>query len=426
MDILFLGIGLLIGALAAWFLAKFKYSAVRLATEEKLNLVQNDNSILKNEFENKGKYIIELNKELSTRIADNKNLAEKLELQKQEIEKIQERFTIEFKNLANEILEEKSKKFTDQNKISLNEILNPLKEKISTFEKKVEDTNKESIERNAALKQQIVGLKELNQQITREAENLTKALKGDTKAQGNWGEFILERILEKSGLTKGREYSIQESFSTEDGNRLQPDVIVNLPDNKHIIIDSKVSLIAYERYVNAAEKEEKEKYLKNHQLSVRSHIKSLSEKNYQSIYGLSGLDFILLFMPVEPAFSLAIQTDEDIFMHAYTKNIVIVSPSTLIATMRTIANIWRQEYQNRNAMEIAQKSGELYDKFVGFLEDLQDIGKKLQSTQKSYDTAMNKLHTGKGNLIRKAKNIKELGASTTKSIPNNIHDKSLE
>lgn len=426
MEILFLIIGLIIGALAAWFIAKFKYSANQMAAEEKANLVLQENNKYKTECDSKDQLIIELNKDLSSRIVENKNLLEKLEIQKQDSEKIQEKFSLEFKNLANEILEEKSKKFTDQNKLQLNEILNPLKEKITSFEKKVEDTNKESIERNAALKQQIIGLKELNQQITREAENLTKALKGDTKAQGNWGEIILERILEKSGLTKGREYKIQESFTTENGNRLQPDVIVDLPDNKHIIIDSKVSLIAYERYVNASTEEGKDKFIKEHHSSVRSHIKNLSEKNYQNLYGVSGLDFILLFMPVEPAFSLAIQTDEDIFNHAYSKNIVIVSPSTLIATLRTIANIWRQEYQNRNAMEIARQGGELYKKFVGFVEDLNNIGKKIQDTQRSYDEAMNKLQTGKGNLIRRAENLRQLGAVTDKSLPESLIDNSEE
>lgn len=426
MDVLFLVIGLLTGALAAWFLAKFKFSGTHLAKEEKINLLQSENERYQKESEIKDQNILELNRELSTRIADNNNLLERLEQQKQEIEKIQEKFTIEFKNLANEILEEKSKRFTDQNKINLNEVLNPLKDKITTFEKKIEESNKESIARNAALKEQIVGLKELNQQITREAENLTKALKGDTKTQGNWGEFILERILEKSGLTKGREYKVQESFSTENGNRLQPDVVIELPEKKHIIIDSKVSLVGYERYVNANSEDEKQKYLKEHHESVRSHIKNLHGKNYENLYGVSGLDFILLFMPIEPAFSLAIQTDEDIFNYAYSKNIVIVSPSTLIATLRTIANIWRQEYQNRNAMEIARQGGELYKKFVGFLEDLTNIGKKISDTQKSYDDAMNKLQTGKGNLIRRAENLRKLGAVTDKSIPESLIDASDE
>lgn len=426
MDVLFLVIGLLTGALAAWFLAKFKFSGTHLAKEEKINLLQSENERYQKESEIKDQNILELNRELSTRIADNNNLLERLEQQKQEIEKIQEKFTIEFKNLANEILEEKSKRFTDQNKINLNEVLNPLKDKITTFEKKIEESNKESIARNAALKEQIVGLKELNQQITREAENLTKALKGDTKTQGNWGEFILERILEKSGLTKGREYKVQESFSTENGNRLQPDVVIELPEKKHIIIDSKVSLVGYERYVNANSEDEKQKYLKEHNESVRSHIKNLHGKNYENLYGVSGLDFILLFMPIEPAFSLAIQTDEDIFNYAYSKNIVIVSPSTLIATLRTIANIWRQEYQNRNAMEIARQGGELYKKFVGFLEDLTNIGKKISDTQKSYDDAMNKLQTGKGNLIRRAENLRKLGAVTDKSIPESLIDASDE
>ena len=280
---------------------------------------------------------------LATRTEELKNLNEKLDSQKKDIEELQEKFQIQFKNLANEILDEKTKKFTDQNKTNLFDILNPLKEKISEFEKKVEQTNKESIERNSSLKEQISGLKELNKQITKEAENLTKALKGDSKTQGNWGEFILESILEKSGLVKGEQYEVQVSITSEEGKRLQPDVIVKLPEQKNIIIDSKVSLTAYEKYINSDDDREKELETKNHLLSIRTHIKGLSDKNYQGIYEIGSLDFVLLFMPIEPAFSLAVQNDAELFNDAYDKNIVIVSPSTLIATLRTIASIWRQE-----------------------------------------------------------------------------------
>ncbi len=348
---------------------------------------------------------------------------EKLKDQKQEIETMHEKLQIQFKNLANDILEEKTKKFTDQNKISLSDILNPLKEKIQEFEKKVEQTNKESIERNSALKEQIIGLKELNLQITKEAENLTKALKGESKTQGNWGEFVLESILEKSGLIKGEQYEVQVSKTAEDGKRFQPDVIINLPEDKHLIVDSKVSLTAYEKFSSSENELEKEAELKNHLLSIRSHIKGLSEKNYQSLYELGSLDFVLLFMPIESAFSLAVQHDNTLFTDAYEKNIVIVSPSTLIATLRTIASIWRQENQNKNALEIARQGGQLYDKFVSFSEDLIKIGENLNTTKKNYELAMNKLSTGKGNLVNRADKLKELGAKASKNMDQRLLDR---
>jgi DNA recombination protein RmuC len=348
---------------------------------------------------------------------------EKLKDQKQEIETMHEKLQIQFKNLANDILDEKTKKFTDQNKTNLSDILTPLKEKILEFEKKVEQTNKESIERNSALKEQILGLKELNLQITKEAENLTKALKGESKTQGNWGEFVLESILEKSGLIKGAQYEVQVSKTAEDGKRLQPDVIINLPEDKHLIIDSKVSLTAYEKYTNSENERDKETDLKNHLLSIRSHIKGLSEKNYQTLYEIGSLDFVLLFMPIESAFSLAVQNDPVLFTDAYDKNIVIVSPSTLIATLRTIASIWRQENQNRNALEIARQGGQLYDKFVSFSEDLIKIGENLNTTKKNYELAMNKLSTGKGNLVNRADKLKELGAKATKNMDQRLLDR---
>ena len=339
---------------------------------------------------------------------------------------MQEKFQIQFKNLANEILDEKTKKFTDQNKLNLSDILNPLKEKIIDFEKKVEQTNKESIARNSALKEQISGLKELNQQITKEAENLTKALKGESKSQGNWGEFILESILEKSGLTKGDQYEVQVSRTSEDGRRLQPDVIVKLPEQKHIIIDSKVSLTAYEKYASADDDKTREAEIKNHLLSIRTHIKGLSEKNYQTIYEIGSLDFVLLFMPIEPAFGLAVQNDAELFNDAYEKNIVIVSPSTLIATLRTIASIWRQENQNRNAQEIARQGGQLYDKFVAFADDLIKVGENLNTTKKNYDQAMNKLSQGKGNLVNRTNKLRELGAKATKPLDSRLLDRANE
>jgi DNA recombination protein RmuC len=275
------------------------------------------------------------------------------------------------------------------------------------------------------LREQLINLKELNQQITKEAGNLTKALKGDTKAQGNWGEYILESILEKSGLVKGREYFMQESLTTEDGKRLQPDVVIKLPDNKNLIIDSKVSLIAYDRFVNA-EEDEKQLHLKQHIQSLRQHIKGLSEKNYQKLYSIGSLDFVLLFVPIEPAFSTAAQHDREIFSDAFEKNIVIVSPSTLIATLRTIASIWKQEHQNKNTIEIARQATALYEKFKGFTDDLVELGQQLKRSQSAYEGAMNKLSTGTGNLVRRVEEFKKLGIQPSKNIDQRLIDRSAD
>jgi len=422
MEILFLFIGLFLGAGIIWLLLRSGYEAKKASSYEKFKYLEKELEINRTDIEQKEKQIIDLNRNLSGKEADLRNISERLLEQKSELDKIQDKFRLEFKNLANEILEEKTKKFTEQNKSNLSGILDPLKEKITDFEKKVDQSNKENIDRNAALRQQINGLKELNLKMTTDAENLTKALKGESKTMGNWGEFILESILEKSGLVKGREYEIQESVRSEEGSQMRPDIVVKLPEKKHIIIDSKVSLVDYEKYVNTENKEKEKYYLKKHVDSLKRHIKSLSAKNYQNLYDIAGLDFVLLFMPVEPAFSLAVQAEEKLFMDAYEKNIVIVSPTTLIATLRTIASIWRQEYQNRNSQEIARQGGALYDKFVGFLNDLVEVGKKLDDTQKAYKASMNKLSDGKGNLIKKVQNIKELGASTGKSLPHNLLD----
>lgn len=396
------------------------------AAEEKNTLLNSQLQELKEQLIQERQQVLIINNKLSSREADFRNLKEKLDEQKSQVNDLQQKFAIEFKNLANEIFEEKSKKFTDQNKVNLSELLNPLKEKIGDFEKKVEQNSKESLEQSTALKEQLKSLRELNQQMSREAENLTRALKGDSKAQGNWGEFILESILEKSGLEKGREYIVQESFTDETGRRFQPDVIINLPESKNIIIDSKVSLIAYERFVGCTTKDEQTVQLKTHITSIRTHLKQLDRKKYQSLYGVDGLDFVLMFIPIEPAFSLAVQHDGELFNDAYQQNIVIVSPSTLIATLRTIANIWKNEYQNRNALEIARQGGDLYDKFVNFTEDLIKVGQSLDGTQRVYKEAMKKLYEGRGNLITRAQKIKELGAKTSKSIDQKLIDRSEE
>ena len=300
-------------------------------------------------------------------------------------------------------------------------MLNPLKEKLQLFEKKVDDTYQKGLKDQTDLRAELKKLYELNARISEEAGNLTKALKGDVKKQGNWGEVVLERILERSGLNEGENgYQKQFSDSTDDGRRIQPDVVVNLPDNKHIIIDSKVSLIAYERAVNAVTDEERARHVKEHLFSLKTHIKGLSEKHYQTAKKLNSPDFVLLFLPIESSFSLAIQEDQDLFSYAWDQKVVIVSPSTLLATLRTIASIWQQENQTRNALEIAKQGGALYDKFVGFIFDMEGIGKSLETTRKNYDQAMNKLQTGTGNLVRRAENLRKLGAKATKELPGNM------
>lgn len=332
------------------------------------------------------------------------------------MKELQEKFTDSFKNLANEILEEKTKKFTEQNKTNLDEILNPLREKIKDFEHKVTETNEKNRQSNTSLIQQIKNLKELNHKISNDANNLTKALKGDVKVQGNWGEVILERILEESGLKKGEEYEKQTSFS-ENSKRYQPDIIIKLPDDKHIIIDSKVSLINYEKMINAENEDQNLSYLKALNNSVKSHIDRLHKKHYEEIKDLNSPDFVLLFMPIEGSFAVLLQNDSSLYQYALNKHIVIVSPSTLLATLRTIAFIWRQENQTKNALEIARQSGALLDKFNGFLEDLEKIDTNLGRTRKAYDSAVNKLATGRGNLMNRVKSIEKLGAKAKKNMP---------
>lgn len=387
-DIVFLVAGIALGALAGYFLANRRAAG----KQQEIQHLSIENA------------------RLESRLQAEEGRREE---QKRELDAIQERMNLQFRNLANEILEEKTQKFTDQNKANLGELLNPLREKIQDFEKKVEDSNKESLKWNSALQEQLKNIRDLNVQITREAENLTRALKGDTKSQGNWGEYILESILERSGLVKGREFIVQESTTTETG-RLRPDVVVKLPEGKNIVIDSKVSLLAYEQAVNGETEEIRLIQTRNHILSIKNHIRQLSDKDYQNLYGVEGLDFVLMFIPIEPAFSMALQMESELFNHAFEKKIVLVSPTTLLATLRTVANIWRNEYQNRNVLEIARQAGAMYDKFVGFSDDLIKLGVQMDTSKKTYSEAMNKLLDGSGNLVRSAEKLKALGAKTSK------------
>lgn len=422
MEIIFLIVGLIIGAVAVWFTVSFKFKGDVSRVEERSKMLEQDKEEIESELKSERLAVLELNSKLSSLQSDHLNLQQKL-VESQENE---QQLLEKFENLANKIFEEKTTKFSEQSKTNLAEILNPLKERITEFQTKVEETNKDSISRTAALREQLQTLKDMNQQMSTDAQNLVKALKGDTKTQGDWGEIQLERILERSGLRKGEEYSIQESYTVDDGKRKRPDVIVSLPDDKKIIIDSKLSLVSYERFVSAEEDDERSIQLKAFIESVKRHIKDLSDKNYQSIFKSGTLDFVLMFIPIEPAFSLAIQYGENLYVDAYDKNIIIVSPSTLLATLRTIANIWKQEYQNRNVIEIAKQSGALYDKFVGFIEDLKSVGERMDQAKGSYVTAMNKLVDGSGNLVRRVENIKKLGAKTSKSLPQSIINRAIE
>jgi len=329
---------------------------------------------------------------------------------------MQHKSRLEFEQIANKILDEKTAKFTEVNRNSMDLILNPLRENIKAFEQKVEKVYKDESDERNTLRGVISQLMLQSKQIQEEAGNLTRALKGDSKKQGNWGELILERVLERSGLVKDREYRIQASLQHAEGNRMQPDVIIDLPDEKHIVIDAKVSLVAYERLVSADTDEDRELFLKQHIVSIKSHIQNLSGKNYHDLYQISSPDFVLLFIPIESSFGLAVQADAELFNYAWDRKVVLVSPSTLLATLRTISSIWKQERQNRNVLEIARLSGSMYDKFVGFLTDMDSIGRNIRQSQESYDKALNKLSTGAGNLSNTAEKIKKLGAKTNKHI----------
>jgi DNA recombination protein RmuC len=364
--------------------------------------------------------------ELTRLTSEFENLKLQNDTQKEEVNQLQEKFSKEFENLANKILDEKANKFTELNKENIKGILNPLQEKIQHFEKKVEDTHKESIGQHASLKEQILGLKDLNLQMSKEAINLTKALKGDSKLQGNWGELVLERVLEKSGLEKDREYFVQQSFLTEDGSRVLPDVVINLPDNKKMIVDSKVSLTHYERFVNEEDETLQQQYLKEHVNSIKRHVEQLGDKNYHDLYKIESPDFVLLFIPIEPAFAVALNEDNTLYNKAFEKNIVIVTPATLLATLRTIDTMWNNEKQQKNAIEIARQAGALYDKFHGLMSDLTGVGKDMDRAKSNYSAAMNKLFEGKGNLITSVEKIKKLGAKAKKSLPDTIVNKALE
>ena len=424
--LLFSGIGLAIGGALMFFILQSRISTITKFHKEQTTGLNEQLNIEKRENDRRGNEILRLTRQITEKEVALNHLEEKLNEQKSDIERIQEKFRIEFRNLANDILEEKTKKFTEQNSIRLNEILNPLSQKIKEFEKKVEETYDKETQQRISLKEEVKKLTELNLAVSKEANNLAKALKGESKTQGNWGEVILENILERSGLVKDREYFIQMSFPGESGRRLQPDVVIAYPGNRNVVVDSKVSLTAYERYVSATEGNEKEIALQEHLLSIRNHIKELSTKNYQDIHQIQSLDFVMMFLPIEPAYLLAIQKDPDLWDFAYKKRILLISPTNLIASLKMVESMWRQEYQNKNVMEIARQSGALYDKFEGLISDLLNLGKKMDAAQTHYQTTMNKLSEGKGSLVSRVEKIKKLGAKTKKSLSTELLDKAGE
>jgi len=354
--------------------------------------------------------------------AERRQSADKLATLQQTAQEAKTVLSDQFKNLANEILEEKSKRFAEQNQQNLDILLKPLQEKLTDFRKQVDETYQSEARERFALKQEVEKLAGLNLRMTDETRALTNALKGESKTQGDWGELVLETILENSGLRKGEEYLVQDTQTISDGSRLQPDVVIRLPESKHLVIDSKVSITAYTRYIQADDEAIKTAELNSHVLSMKQHIQGLSAKNYQDLYGVGSIDFVLMFIPIEPAFLAAMRHAPDIYQEALKKNIVIVCPSTLLATVRTVAHLWRQEHQNRNAQEIARQCASLYDKFVGFVEDLDKVGLRLEQAQISYTDAVGKLKTGRGNLIRTAENVKKLGVKPNKSLPSKLTD----
>lgn len=449
MEILFLVVGLVLGFVIAFLFFKNKNSAVAdtSAFDIRINELDKQNAVLKTQLdvatsenqkralefrEEKTVLNVEIEKlrtELSTANARIEGSIEKFRAQdekykmlKEELENVHAKYSKEFELIANRILEEKSVKFTEQNKSNMDIILNPLKENIKRFEEQVQKSYKTESDERITLKAEIKNLIDLNKQISEEANNLTKALKGENKTQGNWGELILEKVLERSGLVKDQEYRLQYSTSNDEGKRIQPDAVIMLPDNKHIIVDAKVSLVAYEALVNSTSEEERGTLIKEHLQSVRNHVKGLSEKNYPTSSDFNTPDFVLLFIPIESSFSIAVQADQELFNFAWDKKIVIVSPSTLLATLRTIASVWKQERQTKNAIEIAKQSGALYDKFVGFLEDMDKIGKNIDASRSVYEAAMNKLYKGTGNLVKRAQDIEKLGAKTSKQIATKYTD----
>jgi DNA recombination protein RmuC len=415
-------VGMGVGAvLMRWFTYKDKIIIQNLSiniavAEEKLNHLQNAETDLR-QYQQLLTTAKTKNAELQTRIAEQeKNTYEKLKL----LQDAEAQLKTQFENLAGKIFEDRSQQFAEQNKTNLDRIVTPLREQLGEFKQRIETVYDNENKDRISLREEIIGLRRDTAKMNQEALNLTRALKGDKKMQGNWGEMILEKVLERSGLRKGIEYETQGAFRDEDNRLFKPDVIVHLPENKDVIIDSKVSLLAYERYCSADEDQERLMALRQHSQAVREHIKALSDKDYSSLHGIKSLDFVLMFMPIEAAFVAAFQADEALFADAFEHKIIVVTPTTLLATLRTIENIWRYERQNENARVIAEKASIVYDKIRGFVEELDKLGKQLGTAHSTYDSVMNKLTQGQGNLIRQASSFADLGVKVKKTIPKTL------
>lgn len=421
--------GLAAGGLLAWSLLRGR---IALAAE-RLRLLEEDRAALRAahaEMEAKGEaWRVALEKTRAERsvlverlTAERRAAQEKIEL----LQQAREALSDQFKSLAADILEEKSKRFAEQNQTSIGALLEPLRNRLQEFQGKVEEVYVQEGKDRSALAEQVRQLMELNRALGQDAKNLTRALKGSVKAQGNWGELVLERVLEASGLRRGMEYDTQESHTRDDGSRAQPDVVIHLPEDRHLVVDAKVSLTAYEAYAIAEDEAGRQVAVRRHLESVRAHIKGLAERNYQQLYGLGSLDFVLMFVPIEPAFMLAVTHDDALFMDAWQKNVLLVSPSTLLFVVRTVAHLWRQEAQNRNAQEIARRGAELYDKLAGFVDDLDALGNRLAQAQKSFDAAYGKFTRGRGNLVRQAEMLRELGVKPGRTLATGLVERAGE
>lgn len=428
MEIYFLIGGLLVGGLLGYLFGKLgfnsKISAVKNEASQQNIVLQtrydeliNEKDHLSKKYDDESMQRQNAELQVATLKTEFKNLNDKLESERKQLEELEVKFNKEFENIANRILKQNTLEFNQTSTKKLSDVLNPLKEKIKDFEKKVVDTYNQGVKDQSDLKAELKKLHDLSLALDKDAKDLTRALKADTKKQGNWGEVILERVLERSGLIKDEEYYLQFSGKSEDGATLRPDVVIRLPEEKHLVIDSKVSLTAYTEYASAETEAEQDIALKRHLDSIKKHVKELSDKNYAALLGINSPDFVLMFIPIEPAFGLAIQKDNDLFNYAWQQKVVMVSPTTLLATLRTVASIWKYEKQSQNALEIARRGGLLYDKFVGFVKDLELVGTNLERAEKAYDDAHKKLVSGRGDLISQAEQLKTMGVVTKKSLP---------